>query len=145
MFTLDASVFVRDLTPNDPDHAICRELLERLRASSTPINAPLLLLAEVAGVLSRELRDPMRGRLAVSVLEVLPNLSLIALDRELVQEAAEIAADRALRGADATYVAVARRHGFTLVTLDREQRERGAAVVSTRAPAELLAELDAAQ
>jgi predicted nucleic acid-binding protein len=120
-------------------------LLERLRASSTPINAPLLLLAEVAGVLSRELRDPMRGRLAVSVLEVLPNLSLIALDRELVQEAAEIAADRALRGADATYVAVARRHGFTLVTLDREQRERGAAVVSTRAPAELLAELDAAQ
>jgi predicted nucleic acid-binding protein len=144
MFTLDASIFVRDLTPNDPDRATCRELLERLHTSSTPINAPLLLLAEVAGVLSRELRDPMRGRLAVAVLQALPNLSLIALDEELIQEAAEIAADRALRGADATYVAVARRSGFTLVTLDRDQRERAAAVVSTRTPADLLTELDAA-
>lgn len=38
------------------------------------------LLAEVAGILSRELRDPMRERLVVSVLETLTNLSLIALD-----------------------------------------------------------------
>jgi len=55
--------------------------------------------------------------------------------------ARELAADYSLRGADATYVAVARRHGCTLVSLDREQRERAAALVPTRTPAEALAEL----
>jgi predicted nucleic acid-binding protein len=85
MFTLDASVFVRDLTPNDPDHAACRELLDRLRANSSLINAPLLLLAEVAGVLSRELRDPMRGLLAIVVR------SLTVAKATIVSSAANVA------------------------------------------------------
>jgi hypothetical protein len=50
--------------------------------------------------------------------------------RMAAQEAAELAADYALRGADAVYVAVARRHNYTLVSLDREQRERAAAIVT---------------
>jgi predicted nucleic acid-binding protein len=59
----------------------------------------------------------------------------------LAQLSAEIAADYALRGADAVYVAVARRYNCTLVSLDREQRERAAALVQTRTPADALAEL----
>jgi len=90
IYTLDASIFARDLNPRDADHVLCRELLERLATRGIPIIAPLLLLVEVAGTLSRELRDPMRGRIAVT------------------QGALEIAADRALRGADAVYVAVSR-------------------------------------
>ena len=84
----------------------------------------------------------MRGRMAVDVLQALPNLTLVSLDQALAHEAAEIAADRALRGADAIYVAVARQYGCILVTLDREQRERGAAVVTTQTPAEALADLE---
>jgi len=126
MYTLDASIFVRDLNPRDADHGLCRELLEHLAARGIPIIAPLLLLVEVAGTLSRELRDPMRGRIAVTILRTLPNLTLVALDESLTQGALEIAADRALRGADAVYVAVARQHACTLASLDREQRERGA-------------------
>jgi len=106
MYTLDASVFVRDLNPRDPEHATCRDLLKRLTANRTPIVGPLLLLAEVAGVLSRELRDLMRGRMTVIVLQTIPNLTLVALYEALAQEAAELAADGALRGADAIYVAV---------------------------------------
>jgi predicted nucleic acid-binding protein len=108
MYTLDASIFVRDLTPRDPSHADCRELLERLAVQRIPIIAPLFLLVEVAGTLSRELRDPMRGRMAFSTLQSLPNLTLVSLDATLAEAAAEIAADRALRAADALYVAVAR-------------------------------------
>jgi predicted nucleic acid-binding protein len=66
---------------------------------------------------------------------------LIPLDDALIDMAAEIAADYALRGTDATYMAVARRHNCTLVSLDREQRERAAAIVITRTPAEALAEI----
>ncbi|MEI6775856.1 MAG: PIN domain-containing protein [Chloroflexales bacterium] len=142
MYTLDASIFVRDLNPREPDHALCRDLLEHLSTLGTPIIVPLLLLIEVSGTLSRELRDPMRGRMAVTVLQAMPNLKLVALDESLAHAAAEIAADRALRGADSLYVAVARQHNCILVSLDREQRERGAAVVTTQTPAEALANLE---
>jgi predicted nucleic acid-binding protein len=83
----------------------------------------------------------MAGRLAAEFLRGIGNLTLISMDDSLAQAAAEIAADYALRGAEATYVAVARRHSCTLVSLDREQRERAAAIVNTRTPAEALAEL----
>jgi len=102
---------------------------------------PVLLLAEIAGVISRERRDPIAARLAVEALKARPHIHFISLEEQLAQEAAELAADHTLRGADALYVAVARRYGCTLVSLDREQRERPAAMIATRTPAEALAEL----
>lgn len=103
---------------------------------------PLLVLAEIVGALSRSFRDPIRARLEVDLLRDLRHIQFVPIDAAVTQEAAEFAADRALRGADALYVAVARRYGCALVTLDREQRERAAPVVRTLTPAEALAELD---
>jgi predicted nucleic acid-binding protein len=141
MYTLDANIFVRDLDTREPQHAECHALLDELQAQALPIVVPVLVLAEVAGTVSRTRHDPMAGRLAADLLRGIGNLTLIPIDDSLAQEAAELAADYALRGADATYVAVARRHNCTLVSLDREQRERSAAIVTTRTPAEALAEL----
>jgi len=142
MYTLDANIFLRDLEPHNPEYPVCHALIERLQTASLPIVVPLLLFAEIAGALSRELHDPIRGRMAVMVLRSLPNLTGVALDAILAYEAADLAADCALRGADAVYVAVARQCGGTLVTLDREVRERAARVVPTCTPAELLAILE---
>jgi len=141
VYTLDASVFARDFDTRDPEHTTCRALLSRLAATATPIVVPLLLLAEIAGTISRERRDPIAARLAVDGLRSQPHIRLISLDATLAQEAAELAADYALRGADAVYVAVAYRYGSTLVSLDRQQRERVASRVTTRTPSEALADL----
>ncbi|RRR72295.1 MAG: hypothetical protein EI684_10245 [Candidatus Viridilinea halotolerans] len=62
----------------------------------------------------------------------------------MAQEAAYLAADRAIRGADAVYVAVAQRYRCALVSLDREQRERAALLVPTLTPTEALAQRNAA-
>jgi len=140
MYTLDANIFVRDLDTREPQHAECHALLDALQAQALPIIVPMLVLAEVAGTVSRTRRDPIAGRLGADLLRGIGNLTLIPIDDSLAQEAAELAADYALRGADATYVTVARRHNCTLVSLDREQRERSAAIVTTRTPAEALAE-----
>jgi hypothetical protein len=51
------------------------------------------------------------------------------------------ARDEALRGADAVYIAVARRYSSILVSLDREQRERAATVVTARTPTDVLTDL----
>jgi predicted nucleic acid-binding protein len=72
------------------------------------------------------------------------HVQFLTLEDQLIDAAAELAADEALRGADASYVAVALEQRCVLVTLDREQRERAARRVRTLTPAEALAELRAA-
>jgi predicted nucleic acid-binding protein len=57
------------------------------------------------------------------------------VDESLAREAAELAARLRLRGADAVYVAVARKLDLPLVTWDAEQRERGGAAIVVRTPA----------
>ena len=141
MYTIDASVVARDFDQGDPDYAACHELIAQLDQQAIPVIVPRLLLAEIAGLARRLTRDPIRARLVVDAWRAFPNVEFVPLDDALIDIAAEIAADYALRGADATYVAVARRHSCTLVSLDREQRERAAAIVNTRTPAEALAEL----
>ena len=141
MYTIDASVVARDFDPGDPDYAACHELIAQLDHQAIAVIVPRLLLAEIAGLARRLTRDPIRARLVVDAWRTFPHVQIVALDDALIDTAAEIAADYALRGADATYVAVARRHNCALVSLDREQRERAAAIVAVRTPAELLAEL----
>lgn len=143
MYTLDANIFVRDASPHDPDHQICHELLARLYHHNVRIVVPTLILAEIAGALSRSYRDPIRARLEISLLRELAHINLVNLSEELAQTAAELAADCALRGADAVYIAVAQHHSCALVTLDREPRERAALYIRTLTPADALAELDA--
>ena len=144
MYTVDASVFIRDTDPTDPDHEICRMFLEALDAGSIPVIVPNLLLAEVAASVSRTRRDPIRARIAASAIAAFTHIRLVTIDDALAQIAAELAADRALRGADALYAAVALQYGCTLVSLDREQRERAAPVTPTQTPAEALADLNGA-
>ena len=88
MYTIDASVFVRDLDPTEPEHAVCQTLLERLDVAGLPIIVPVLLLVERAGTVSRTRRDPLRARVVVLGLRGLPHLTLVDLDDALAQEAA---------------------------------------------------------
>jgi predicted nucleic acid-binding protein len=142
MDTLDANIFARDTDPTDPLYPVCHALLEVLDQRRVPIIVPNLVLAEVAAAVSRTRRDPIRARIVVAALADFEHVQLIPLDNLLAQEAAELAGDRALRGADAVYAAVARRYGCALVSLDREQCERAAPLVRTLTPAEALAELN---
>jgi predicted nucleic acid-binding protein len=141
MYTLDANIFIRDLDVREPEHDSCHELLERLNLTATPIILPLLALAEVAGTVSRTHRDPIRGRLAGDLLRTLPNIILMPLDDILAEETFHLAADYALRGADALYVATARRNNTILVTLDREVYTRARPIIRVLTPTEALATL----
>ena len=60
----------------------------------------------------------------------LPRLRLIEIDQPIILEAARLAADLGLRGADSIYVAVAVRLNLPLVTLDEDQSTRAAPVIS---------------
>ncbi len=141
--TVDASVFLNAFNPAEAGHTKSKRLLSRMQDLATPIIVPALLLPEVAATISRVRRDAALARSFTSALRRLPNLMLIPLDTTLAQGDAEMAAQHRLRGSDSVYGAVALRFGAKLVTLDSEQHERLAKVISTRYPTEMLTELKA--
>jgi predicted nucleic acid-binding protein len=141
MLTVDASVWIADVNEHEPDHAIARAFLDVVRARAVPLVQPTLLLAEVAGSFSRTRNDPAGALGLVLVLRAVPHIVWVGLDEMGGLAAAQLAAAQQLRGADAIYVSVAQIAGTTLVSLDREQRERGAAVVATQTPEEALVAL----
>jgi predicted nucleic acid-binding protein len=140
VYTIDASVFLNAFNPYEAGHEESHRLLTQFQEQATPIIAPALLLPEVAAAVSRGREDENLAREFAISLSRLPHLVLVPLDMALAQQATDVAARYRLRGNDAVYAAVALRFGSTLVTLDREQRERVTEVLTARYPAEVLAE-----
>jgi predicted nucleic acid-binding protein len=140
VYTIDASVFLNAFNPYEAGHEESQRLLARLQEQSVPIIVPTLLLPEVAAAVSRGREDEALAREFAAALSRLPHLVLVPLDMALAQQAAGVAAQYRLRGSDAVYAAVALRFGSTLITLDREQRQRVTDALTARYPAEALAE-----
>jgi predicted nucleic acid-binding protein len=131
---VDASVWVARLVPQDLHHAASRRWIEACTARGGTLIAPLLLLAEVAGAVARRTGSAELAHRATDALLALPNLRLVALDARLGRESARLAAELGLKGADATYVAVAHLLGLPLVTWDRQQGARAGKRVTIYRP-----------
>jgi len=138
-YTVDASVFVNAFNPNEEGHAQSLAFLTELQQSADPVIVPVLLLPEVASALARATGDSTGALEYAHATAALPHLTLIPLSFTMARQAAELAAAHRLRGADAVYVAVARRYGTSLISRDEEQRRRGHAAVTCQTPDEALA------
>lgn len=131
---VDASVWVSRLVIGDVHHARCQMWFQAQATNGDLLVAPVFVLAEVAGAISRRTGHRMLAHRAVGLLQKLASLRLVSLDASLAGLAAQLAADHALRGADAVYVATALRLGLPLVTLDGEQLHRAQAIISAMSP-----------
>jgi predicted nucleic acid-binding protein len=142
LFTVDASVFVNAFNPHEEGHAESLRLLTVIQEHADPVIVPTLLIPEISSAVTRASRDAA-GALAYALATAeLAHLTLVALTPAMARQAAELAATHQLRGADAVYVAIARRYGTTLVSRDEEQRTRGSAVAVCQTPAEALRDID---
>ena len=141
MYTVDASVWVNGFDQRESGHETSRQVLELLRAQTIPIIEPILVLAEVAGAISRTRQDPARAEAFATTLGQLPNVTILPLDEVLGQQALALAAQHGLRGADAVYAAVAQQVGCTLISLNNEHLTRLAGLISVQTPEVALAEL----
>jgi predicted nucleic acid-binding protein len=127
---LDASIWVSRLISIDEFHAPVKVWMEQQREAGVEFISPALLLAEVGGAISRRTGDPALGNRAIDQLSDLPGLRLVELDNDLLHDAAHLAAELGLRGADSVYVAVAHQLNLPLVTFDLDQSERAKARVT---------------
>lgn len=141
MYTVDASVWVNGFDRRETGHMASRRLLERFAEQALPIVVPTLVPVEVAAAISRTRHDVAQAQAFATALSQLPNVTFVALDNALAQEAVSLAAQHQLRGADAVYAAVALKAGCTLVTWDKEHLTRLRGVAEVVTPADLLQDL----
>ncbi len=132
MPVVDASVVVALNHGADPQHERCLGWLRGCLERGERLVAPHLLLVEVAAAVRRLTGRPGLARAATAGLQEW--LGFFSLDGARAAAAAQVAAATGVRGADAVYLALAQELGEPLVTLDRQQLERGRAVAEVRRP-----------
>lgn len=122
---VDASIWVARLVSEDVFYQPVKEWMAARLADEDQFLAPSLLLAEIGGAISPRTTSSLALK-AIEQVQSLPGLQLIEMERSLIHDAAQLAAELGLRGADSTYVAVAVRLDLPLITLDADQRQRAA-------------------
>jgi predicted nucleic acid-binding protein len=133
MPVVDATVWVAYYHEADPAYRLCEAWVQAALSNGERLMAPSLALAEVAASLAR-LGDRESAMQAVEHLESRIGLELVDLDLARARRAADVAAAIGVSGADAVYLALAQERDEVLVTLDRQQRDRGGALVEVRSP-----------
>lgn len=136
--TVDASVWVASQIAADVHHAEADRCLEMCLATGARLFVPEIVLLEVAAGVARLARDAGAGQVAARKLEHFPGIHFHPLDRRRLEKTLLLATRNFLRAADALYLATAREAKATLITLDEEMLQRGAAVTTVLTPASWL-------
>lgn len=136
MYVVDASVWVSYFIRSEATSLASREWVTRQADIGAPILGPSIVLAEIAGAISRRTQREELGQMTSKLVSRLPGFRMILIDQELADLSVSVAAGMRLKGADAIYVALASLVSAPLVTWDKEQIERGAQIVFTQTPTE---------
>lgn len=134
MIVLDASVWLASQIPNEPQHGISLAWRDAHLAAGERISVPNLFLVEIGGAIVRRSRDADQARRNVQRIQADP-LFVITDTDPLVDLIIDTAITASLRGADAVYVALARRLEVPLVTWDREIGRKAGHLVDVQQPA----------
>ena len=134
MAVIDASLYISLINVNESSYAASWAWFQQAQLGQESLSAPVILLAEITSALSRGLGNPTLARQVVQQLLQSKVINLVPITQALAERAAAIAADCQIRGCDAIYVALAEQLGDYLMTLDQQQLDRGALIVTTRKP-----------
>jgi len=132
--TVDASVFVNALSPDEEGSETSAEFISQLKQGGAMFIQPTLFVLEVVASIARKQGDTELALEVLQELKKIPNLTLLDLDHSFADFASEVAANHRLRGSDAVYAAVALRFGTELITLDKEELERLPKVLTVKKP-----------
>lgn len=115
MLLLDAGIWIGARDPEDRFHADARRLVLDF---DRPAAALDLTFYEVANVMGARKGQSREARHLLHVLTERCGRDIVAIDRDLALGIVDAAGEHGLTAYDAAYVAVARRHGWTLVSTD---------------------------
>lgn len=137
---VDANVWLSACGAHEPGHEAAVAFLTASLERNVLFLLPALILPEVCGTAARRTRDEQDGRDLVEQLNRLPRVMFFDLDMRRARDAARLAGQLFLRGADAQYAALAMERHAPLITLDRELNQRAKGVIDCFTPAGWLEE-----
>jgi predicted nucleic acid-binding protein len=112
---VDASVWIAARDPEDRFRTAARSLV---LDTAIPVAAMDLTLYEVANAMGARKGQLDEARHLLRFLEQRCGEQMVTVESSLLESSLEIAAEHGLTAYDATYVAAARRYGWTLVSAD---------------------------
>lgn len=112
---LDAGVWIATVDEKDRFESAARELV---LGSAVSFAAVDLTFYEIANVVGSTWRKPDRARRLCRSVQDRCASALVQIDLNLIEATIDTAARHGLTSYDAAYVAVARRHGWQLVSTD---------------------------
>jgi predicted nucleic acid-binding protein len=123
---LDAGVWIGARQPGSPHHEVCRSLVVD---PEIPVGALELTMYEVGNVLGARDGHPDAAVDMCRLISGRCGDAIVSVDPLLIRSALGIARSNRLSAYDASYVAAARREGWTLVSLDlRDLVSKGLAI-----------------
>ena len=134
MYCIDASVILSAIRPKELFSVKSQFFLGKLKADGLKVFCPEIIIPEITSGLFRATKDAKISYDFSLIMRGLPNFSFVAVDSRLADLAAWIVTETGLRGADAIYVALAYDYQLELITLDKEQLQKGKKVIKTRTP-----------
>jgi predicted nucleic acid-binding protein len=125
LLLLDASVWVAAGIAANPSHGAAAPLAQ----GDAPVAALDLTVYEVVNAVARQYRQPDQAQKIVRAMLRTCGDDVVRVDLALGEEITAVVAEHGITAYDAAYVAVARRHGWQLVSLDiRDLVSKGLAV-----------------
>ena len=112
---LDASVWVLLVDQTDRHHAGAVDLIRRQGPSLAALD---LTLYEIGNAIGVKRSNPKEAMNVIDLLVACCGDRVVPADAMLARLTLEVAAEHCLTAYDAAYVAAARRHGWTLVSVD---------------------------
>jgi predicted nucleic acid-binding protein len=122
---LDASVAIAATRSSEPSFQAARSRLNRALRGDDELVVPTLFGVEVAGALARAGHADSKIRDLVERLMAGPH-EVVSMGTSRMRRTVDLAIRAKLRGADATYVALAASRRLPLCTLDHEMAARAA-------------------
>lgn len=124
IYVFDSNIFVAALDSTDIFHSRCQPLWAKLKAELLHVYAPVLVMSEAAGVLSRRTQKVDLVRQLHQELFYLSSITWLDMTRDTAMPATELAIVTGLSGADASIAYAAELYEIPLVTLDAGIKKR---------------------
>ena len=136
MPVVDASVWVSRFLHSDVHHESSKKWFDMAVEEQLTLYAPTILLPEVSAAIARQGTGTASEKIAAEVVAVIQEsgVKLVEVSLALANRAALIGSQHRVRGCDAIYLALAQQLDEPLITLDKQQQERGRLVVETSEP-----------
>lgn len=134
MYCIDASVLVNSQLEREPYYTQSKAFLMMVEEKNLKVFLPEIVIPEITSGIFRATRDENFTSQFTRNLRSIPNFSFVSIDGRLANLASWIICKTNLKGVDAIYVALVFDYNLELITLDKEQLEKGKGFIKARRP-----------